>query len=242
PRNAGGDDPRTAAIVALLQERAEARARELDPRPVVPLDVPGPRWTDGLALALVIAAVLAPPARSEVLRPWFTPPVLETLLGARTRIGLDMALADPLRQNLRALVNADDKPAELAAAMLDILDKLEKGELERAEAFEELERLEVLLAEAEAAFEAELEEDPATLAEAMRALAEELRQHEITEEAGAALAKDEADEAEQALEQSAQNAEADGRDAQEALRKAMEDAERSLEASAAKSSETAKQL
>lgn len=36
------DDPRTADIVAIMQERAQTLAASLDPRPVVPLRVPTP--------------------------------------------------------------------------------------------------------------------------------------------------------------------------------------------------------
>ncbi|MEM6991677.1 MAG: hypothetical protein AAF721_14315, partial [Myxococcota bacterium] len=48
-----GEAPRAAQIVALLCERAEARAATLDARPVVPLSVPAPRWLDLLGLAAV---------------------------------------------------------------------------------------------------------------------------------------------------------------------------------------------
>ena len=55
-----GHDPRSAGIVELLVQEAEATAGTLDSRPVVPLRVPGPRRVDGLATVALLAAMLLP--------------------------------------------------------------------------------------------------------------------------------------------------------------------------------------
>src|SRR5690606_9541525 len=60
-------DPRTAEIVALVQERARTLAAGLDPRPVVPLRVPTPRVLDGVAAAAAIGAMFVPPPDPPVV-------------------------------------------------------------------------------------------------------------------------------------------------------------------------------
>ncbi|MCA9708614.1 MAG: hypothetical protein KDK70_22385, partial [Myxococcales bacterium] len=194
------DDPRTAQIVALMQEQARARASTLDPRPVVPLSVPAPRLSDGLAAAAAVGAMFVPPPDPPVVFSDPDPIVIEIDRGLRHE-KLDLALAEPLRENLRDLASAhQDTPAELAEAILDVLDALERGDIDRATALERLEELETLLADAEERWEAELEEDPAMLAEAMRDLAGALEQQELTEEAARALDRGDGEEAEQALD------------------------------------------
>jgi hypothetical protein len=236
-------DPRTDAILELLRERADARAAGLDPRPVVRLHLASPRWVDAVAVACVVAAVFVPSPQPETMQRWFTPPDLDRLLALPTRAGMDLALADPLRQNLRGLTDHQDEPARLAERILETLEKLESGELDRAEAFAELERLEELLQRAEEELEARLDEDPGLLADAIRDLAEALQEHEITEDAGQAYDEGRHGDAQEALDQAAeQAAEAESAAAQEAMRKAMEETERRLGKAAERKTDTAEQL
>src|SRR5690606_21616696 len=163
----------------------------------------------GVAAAAAIGAMFVPPPEPPVTFVDDEPIVIE-IDRLVQHPKLDLALAEPLRENLRDLAAThQDTPAELAEAMLDVLDALEKGEIDRATALERLEELEALLAEAEERWEAELEEDPAMLAEAMRELAGALEQQELTEEAARALDRGEGDEAEQALNDAGEQAEAD---------------------------------
>ncbi|MEX1364946.1 MAG: hypothetical protein AB1Z98_17590, partial [Nannocystaceae bacterium] len=60
-------DPRTVEIVELMHQRAQGLAADLDPRPVVPLRVPPPRWSDGLAAAAAVGAMLVPPPEPPVV-------------------------------------------------------------------------------------------------------------------------------------------------------------------------------
>ena len=242
PRGVSGDDQRTAEIVRILTARGEELASDLDPRPVVPLRVPGPRALDAIALACTAAALLVPRPSASSMQTWtrhLQLPVVEP--GARSE--LDLALADPLRQSLRDLSRDDeDEAAKAAAQMLEILERLESGELDRAAAFEELLRLEELLARAEEELQAQQQEDPSTLAEAMRELAEALQEHEITQEAGEKFEHSRPEEAQAALDEAAEQAEEAGGAEDEAMRKAMQQAERRLDQAAKQASDTAKQL
>ncbi|MEM9458826.1 MAG: hypothetical protein AAGF11_31905, partial [Myxococcota bacterium] len=235
------DNPRTTSIVALARARAEAQARTLDPRPVVPLSVPPPRWSDGLAAAAAVGAMFVPPPDPPVV--FSDPdPILIEIDRQPQYERLDLALAEPLRENLRDLASAhQDTPAELAEAILDVLEALEKGEIDRAAALERLEQLEQELAAAEERWEADLKEDPATLAEAMRDLAGALEQQELTQEAARALERNDGDEAEQALDEAAAQAEAEAK-AREQLDKALAEAERRLGKAADKKTDTDQKL
>jgi hypothetical protein len=243
PRGVSGNDPRTSAIVELLTEAAEQRAKTVDPRPVVPMAVPALHWVDAVAVLAVLGALFVPRPEPQLMQRWFAAPQLDALLTLPTRAGLDLALADPLRQNLRGLSDDEDEAAKIAQKILETLDKLESGELDRAEAFAELERLEELLREAEEEFEAKLDEDPGMLADAMRDLAETLEEHEITEKAGEALDDGRPEDAQEALDEAAEKAAEGSQAEQDAARKAMEAAERSLNKSAKQNkSDTDEQL
>lgn len=235
------EDPRTASIVLLLQSQAEAAASGLDPRPVVPVTIPAPRWRDAAALALVGLAIVLPAPRAQVLVPRLSAPDLRAWAPATSRTPVDLSLADPLRQSLRALTGSGDVAAETAAGILEILGQLERGELDRQAALAALEALEQALADTEVQFEAALEEDPGMLADAMQDLAAALRAHEITEEAGQALAHEHGEESEAALQDAAESAEADPSQ-REDLRDAMQDAARALERSAGQETSTAAAL
>ncbi len=228
------EDPRTAALAALFAQRAEDAAAGLDPKPVVPLNVPGPRWVDGAGLVALLAAALVPKPTADqaVGGPWDLATLAQPAEGSRT--GVDMAMAEPLRQNLRALTGDEDEVAAISKRMLEILDALEGGTTDRAEALEELGRLEAARAEAEQQLQVDLEEDPGMLADSVRDLADALQEHEITEEAGNAFEQKSPEDAEQALSDAAEQAEAAGAEAQEAMRKAMEEVERRLAKSAKK--------
>ncbi len=242
PRGVGGDEQRTRDIVALLQQQAEARAAGLRAAGVVTVKVPPPGWIDAVALALVVIAIVLPMPRAASLDTWFDFPAQQVVEVAGAREGLDLALADPLRQNLRALAKAEDEVAKTAQRILDILDELGTGELDRAEAFEKLEELEALLTEIEKQLEQDLEEDPGLLADAVRDLADGLQEHDVTEEAGKHFDENRPEEGEAALNEAAEQAEQGNKDAQEAMRKAMEEAERRLDQAAKQSSDTEKRL
>lgn len=241
-----GDKARADAIVTLLCERAEARAKTLDPRPVVPLSVPGPRWLDLVGLAAVGGAMLVPPPEPPAVFVDPEPIIIEPPPKPPKLQGPDLAHAEPLRDDLKELAAKDeeDVAAKIAAEMLDVLDKLEQGEIDRAQAFEELERLEELLAEAEDRFEASLEEDPGLLGEAMRDLADALEQHELTEEAAKALDEGKGDDAEKALNDAAEQAlgEQAQRNAAEEMEKAMAEAEKALAKTGADSRGTEREI
>jgi len=238
-----GDDPRSADIIALLVQEAEATAGTLDPRPVVPLRVPGPRRVDGLATLALVAAMLLPqyepePAAGPSTATESAPKSTHT----EERPRMDLALAEPLRQDLRELEGKEDDAAHTAEALLELLDALQRGQIDREQAFEQLEQLDRDLTAAEDELEAELEEDPVLLAEAMRDLAEALQQEKITEEAGQALDKGDSEEAEEKLNEASDEAEAGSESDREAMQRAMEDAERQLAKAASRSSDTASSL
>jgi len=235
-------DPRTHAIAELVRAQAEALAGTVDPRPAVPVRVPPPRPLDAVALAALGLALLVPWPQSDEMAGW-TQQVSPNAAKARTRSGLDLALADPLRQSLHELSKDDDRPAKTAERILEVLDALEKGEIDRALALEKLEELEQELVDAEAELEKDLREDPATLAEAVDDIAIALQEQELTEEAGKALEQGEGEQAEQSLAEAGEQAEEDAA-ADEQLRKALSQAEKKLgeHQDERESSKTAKEL
>jgi len=236
------DDPRAADLIALHVADAEQAAAGLDPRPVVPLRPPGLRLVDLAAAALLLAAMLVPPP-APVLPEGQGPedrPEEPGKAAAKKPPG-DRALAEPLRQDLQALKDGKDRAAELAEKMLAILDAYGRGDLEREAAYAALEQLEKELAEAEAALEASLEEDPGILAEGMRKLAEALKQEEVTQPAGEAFARGDGDEAEKALASAEAAAEASD-EAERELQRALSGAEKALGKAAGENSDTAAQL
>ncbi len=236
-------DPRTAAIVALVQHDAERLAATLDARPAIPVRVPGPRALDSLPLLLLGLALLVPIATAELAAPMVGEILIEPVAQAKARAGLDLALASPLRQSLRELSNADDEAAAAAKQMLEILDALERGEIDRALALEQLEQLERQIAEAEEKFDAELREDPALLAEATQDLAAALQTEELTEDVGKALDRGDGDKAEQALAEAGAKADEQS-EADEQMQRSLSEAERRLgqRNDEREASETAKQL
>ncbi|MBX7084243.1 MAG: hypothetical protein K1X88_33860 [Nannocystaceae bacterium] len=236
-------DPRTAAIVALVQHDAEQLAATLDARPAIPVRVPGPRALDSLPLALLGLALLVPIATAELASPLVGEILIEPVAQAKAKAGLDLALASPLRQSLRELSHADDEAAAAAKQMLEILDALERGEIDRALALEQLEELERQIAEAEEKFDAELREDPALLAEATQDLAAALQTEELTEDVGKALDRGDGDNAEQALAEAGDKADAQA-ESDEQMKRSLSEAERRLgqRNDEREASETAKQL
>lgn len=234
------EDPRTAELATYFAERAETLAKDLDPAPVVPLSVPAPRWLDGVGLLAVAVAMLIPPpkANNAEVGGWaVVPPAVAV---ASERAGIDMALAEPLRQNLQGLTQDEDEVAAIAKRMLEILDALEEGTMDRAEALAELEKLEEALAEAEQKLELNLDEDPGMLADTVRELADALQEHEITEKAGDAFEQKTPEEAENAMAEAAEAAQAGGKETDEALRQAMEEVQRRLDKAAKEQSEQRK--
>ncbi|HEY0138241.1 MAG TPA: hypothetical protein VGB85_29355, partial [Nannocystis sp.] len=237
------DDPRSADMVALLTADAEAAAANIDPRPVVPLPRPGARalllgWAGALA---VLAAMFVPPAPTPEVEQDGTSTIPTDATAVAARPSPDRALAEPLREDLRALKGGQDTAAKIAEAMLEVLDAFGRGEIDRAAAFAKLEQLEQQLAEAEAELEATQEADPAILAEGMRELAEALEQEEITKPAGEALARGESEQAEQALAE-AEDAAAASEANMQSLERAMAAAEKALGKAAGENTDTAAEL
>jgi hypothetical protein len=235
-------DARTAAIVELLRAQAEALAPKVDPRPAIPVHVPTPRIADAIGMVLLGSALLVPqPTRLEL---GAVPLDLRfSLQRVAARAGLDLALAGPLRQSLRELTGKDDKPAAAAETILEILDALEKGDIDRALALEKLEQLDKELADAQAEQDAELREDPATLAEALQELAGALEEEEVTADAGKALDRGEGEQAEAELTEAEAEAEA-SEQSEEQMKRALSNAEKRLgkQQDERESSERAKQL
>ncbi|MEZ4385813.1 MAG: hypothetical protein R3A79_31130 [Nannocystaceae bacterium] len=234
-------DPQSAAIVGLIVAEAEELAADLDPRPVVSLRPPGLRALDLAAFAALALALLVPPP--EPPRPPLDPSdrVEGTDIEARPTPPADRHLLEPLRQDLKRLGEREDAAAELAAAMLDVLDAFARGELDREAAFAQLEALESELAAAEAAFEAGLDEDPGLLAEGVRELSLALEQEDLTAMAGERFARGEGDEAADALEKAGEQAEASAADS-EALDRALKAAEKALGKAASEGRDTAAEL
>ncbi len=238
------DAPRTRAIVELARARGEALAATVDPRPATPIRLPRPQWQDAIGPAALLVALLVPPAQAGamVAVPFVFPEDFEARALARAKV--DMAAAAPLRQSLRELVGTEDRPAHTAQQILEILDALERGELDRAVALERLEQLEQELADAEADFQQDLQEDPGILSEALEELAGALEEQEITQPAGEALDQGDGERAEEALAEAEQAAEADA-DAEAQMSRALSEAERRLGAQQqdrSANSESAKKL
>lgn len=240
----GSEDPFSRAIVDAFLADAARGVDRLEPAPVVPVRVPPLRRLDLLAALFLGSSFLVPqgtlcpddPATMVTDGDDVPPDELEK------NANVDLAPAEPLIEDLRDLKDGGDAPAKAAATILDVLDALEKGEIDRAEAFAMLEALDQDLLEAEDAFEEGLEEDPWLLGEAMRDLAEQFEQHEITEEVAEALEKGDSEAAEEALAEAMEKAERESGETQEALDAAMKDAEKSLGKNAGKNTDTASQL
>ncbi|MFY0532821.1 hypothetical protein [Nannocystis pusilla] len=235
-------DPEAADLMALHVADAEAAAPAIDPRPVVPLRPPGLRAHDLAAVALLALATLVPrppPPELEDDVPPDMPP--ETAQAATKKPPADRVLAEPLREDLRALKEGEDRAAALAERMLQILDAYGRGELDREAAYAQLEELDKSLAEAEADLEARMEEDPAVLAEGVRQLSEALKQEEITQDAAEALARGDGDQAEKSLADAEAEAEASD-EAERSLQRAMQQAEKALGKAAGENTDTASQL
>ncbi|PRP92639.1 hypothetical protein ENSA5_48210 [Enhygromyxa salina] len=236
------DDPRTREMAELAIADGASSIGGLAAKPVVQFVVPRPRLLDGLALSLLLAALLLPQREPEqpddrlLSGPEETE--LETLDEAR---GLDMTRAEPLREELRKLeASKEEEIARISNELLGVLQDLESGELDRADALQRLEQLDEELQKAEADLEEQLEEDPWMLAEGMRELAEDLREHEIMREVAEALAKSDAEEVEKELQELMDRAEAEGGDLKEELDKALKEMERSLSRTANENTGTEK--
>lgn len=242
PRGANGD-PRTNAIVDLVRQRGDALAQTIDVAPAFRITVPSPRAHDVFALVLVGVALQIPPARAQLAEASLGGVLLADAQAASARAGLDLALAGPLRQSLKELAGAKDEPALAAQEILEILDALERGEIDRALALEQLEQLEKVLDEQSEKLDDELREDPAMLAEALEELGAGLQEEEVTSKAGEALDKGEGEKAEQALAEAGKEADANA-EADEQMKRALADAEKRLgkKNDERESSETAKQL
>jgi hypothetical protein len=240
----GTDDPRARTIADLFVAQATVGIAALRASAVVPIAVPPLRALHVLS-ALLLAVGFAIPAGALCEGPPATGASGPDPAGAAARApapAIDLALAEPLREDLRRLEDGKDAPARIAAAMLEVLEALEKGELDRAEAFTRLEQLEQELLQAEQALEESLEEDPWLLGDAVRELAERFEDHELTREVAAALEEDDPDAAERALRDAQEQAEREAGDTREALDAALEDAEKSLGESAGRNTDTAAAL
>jgi hypothetical protein len=238
------DDPRTVMMAELAIADGARAVAGLVAKPVVRFVVPRPRLLDGLALSLLLAALLLPQRviaePDERLAGGPAVPELETEDKAR---GLDMTRAEPLREELRRLeASKEEEIARISNELLGVLSDLETGELDRGEALQKLEALDEELQKAEAELEEQLQEDPWLMAEGMRELAEDLREHELMREVAEALAKSDAEEVEKELQELMERAEAEGGDLKEELDKALAEMERSLEQTASENTGTEKAM
>ena len=234
-------DQRTGQIVELLVQQAEARARTLQVRGVVPITVPAPGTVDLVALALVGLAAVLPQPRPEVMTSWASfPPEIYTSNHSRKRV--DLVLAGPTRQSLRQLAGDQDAVGRTAERMLDILEELEEGSMSRSDAMDQLEQLEQELATIEAELEADRTEDPGILADAIRDFSEALQEHDITEESGEKFDQGRPDEGESALNEASELAESGDRQSQQDMQNAMKEAEKALAKAAKQASNTQRQL
>jgi hypothetical protein len=236
------DDPRTLTMAELAIADGARAVAGLVAKPVVRFVVPRPRLLDGLALSLLLAALLLPQrvieASDERLAGGPAVPELDTEEKAR---GLDMTRAEPLREELRRLeASKEEEIARISNELLGVLSDLETGEIDRGEALQKLEQLDEELTKAEAELEEQLQEDPWLMAEGMRELAEDLREHEIMREVAEALAKSDAEEVEKELQELMDRAEAEGGDLKEELDKALAEMERSLQQTASENTGTEK--
>ncbi len=235
------EDPQGAAIVGLIVAEAEELAAGLDPRPVVSLRPPGLRWFDLAAFLLLALALLTPPPSAPADAVVDAPPETRAEAATRRPPPAERHLLEPLRQDLKKLVERDDAASELAASMLEVLDAFARGELDREAAFAQLEALDAELIAAEAALEASLDEDPGILAEGIRELSLALEAEPITENAGEHFARGEGDEGSAALEKAGAEAEASAAES-EALDRALKSAEEALAKAAADARDSASEL
>jgi hypothetical protein len=238
------DDPRTRIMAELAIADGAKAVTGLAAKPVVRFVVPRPRLLDGLSLSLLLVSLLLPQRTLELdddRRAGRTDaPELDEDEAKR---GVDMTRAEPLRDELRKLERSkEEEVARLSNELLDVLEALEAGEIDRSEALRRLEQLEQELLEAEERLQEQLEEDPWLLAEGMRELAEDMRQHEIMREVAEALAKSDAEEVEDKLQELMDKAEAEGGDLKQELDKALKDMERSLSQSANEKTGTEKAM
>src|SRR5690606_39216902 len=238
------DDPRTREMAELAIADGRRAVAGLAAKPVVRFVVPKPRVLDGLSLALLLAALLLPQREPEVagdLR--HAGSEMPELESEQAKRGVDMTRAEPLREELRKLEDSKEQQvARISNELLGVLEDLETGEIDRAEALRKLDELDEQLHEAETAMEEQLEEDPWLMSEAMRELAEDLREHEIMQEVAEALAKSDAEEVEKELQELMDKAEAEGGDLKKELDKALEEMERSLQRSANENTGTQKAM
>ncbi len=235
------DNPQSVAIAGLIIAEAEQLASSLDPRPVVSLRPPGLRWIDLAAFVLLAVALLIPPPSPAQGTPKTTPPATAEASAKRRPPPPERHLLEPLQQDLKKLGERDDAAAELAEAMLRVLDAFARGEIDREAAFAQLSALDAQLIAAEADLEASLEEDPGILAEGIRELSLALEAEPITENAGQHFARGEGDEGSQALDKAGEQAEADAAKS-EALDKALKAAEKALGKAIANARDSASEL
>lgn len=238
------DDPRTRIIAELAIADGAKAVDGLVAKPVVRLSVPRPRVLDGLALALLLAALLLPQRELEQpeLRAGVGPEVPELETDDQKR-GLDMTRAEPLIDELRKLeASKEEEVARISNELLGVLSELEAGEIDRAAALQKLEQLDEELRAAEEKLEEQLQEDPWLMSEGMRELAEDLREHEIMREVSEALAKSDAEQVEKELQELMDKAEAEGGELKDELDKALSEMERSLARTANENTGTEKAM
>jgi len=234
-------DPQGAAIVGLIVAEAEELAAGLDPRPVVSLRPPGLRRSDLAAFLLLALALVLPPPSDHADDPVVAEGEAVAESVERRPPPAERHLLEPLRQDLKKLVERDDAASEIAASMLEVLDAFARGELDREAAFAQLEALDAELIAAETALEASLDEDPGILAEGIRELSLALEAEPITENAGEHFARGEGDEGSAALDKAGAEAEA-GAAESEALDRALKAAEKALTKAAANARDSASEL
>ena len=238
------DDPRTREIAELAIADGARSVGGLKAKPVVPVALPRPRVLDGLALALLLVALLLPQRTPEDDDPRRNPAeTLPELASEAAQAGLDMTRAEPLRDQLRELEDSKEREvARISNELLGVLEDLELGDIDRAEALARLEALDQELQAAEAEMEEQLEEDPGLIAEGMRELAEDIREHELMREVAEALAKSDAEQVEEELQAAMDEAEAEGGELKDKLDAALRDMERSLARTASENTGTQKAM
>ncbi len=242
PKSTVGDEQSTSLFIDAVIHDALRRVGQVMPRDVVRIRPVSPGYR-GIASAMLIPlATLVPHPVEDEEDPGVHIAAVPTASDAVAgRAPADMRLAEPLRQDLKALVRGEDVAAQVAESIAGVLDALEQGTIDRAEALERLAELEALLDKAEQDLHASLEEDPTVLAEGLRELGEQLATHEIMENVADALRKNDADGLEEALQEAYDKA-AEDASAQEQLDKALQEAEKSLGKSAGENSSTAAEL
>ncbi|PRQ06295.1 hypothetical protein [Enhygromyxa salina] len=237
-------DPRTREMAELAIQAGANSVGGLAAKPVVRFIVPRPRLLDGLALSLLLAALLLPQRVVELPEDRLaTGPEVPDLATDDANHGLDMTRAEPLREELRKLeASKEEEIARISNELLGVLSDLEAGEVDQKQALQKLEELDEQLLEAEAKLEEELQEDPWMMAEGMRELAEDLREHDVMREVAEALAKSDAEEVEKELQELMDKAEAEGGDLKAELDKALQEMERSLARTSKENTGTEKAL